>query len=116
MWEKDYKLWKDYHYGRIKRKLSQKEYSEIRANEFAMNLLIPTKLLLVVCGGYHNLESINLNSNDPVVRKLAESFKVPVDVMIVKIHSLITEKERKKSIAKKKILKRQDNIITVKFN
>ena len=56
MFKKDYVFWLMYHKGLINRELTDKEYSEIRASDFAMHLLIPTKTLLKRCKGYENLK------------------------------------------------------------
>lgn len=125
MFKSDYDFWLDYHRGTINRELTKKEYSEIRASEFAMHLLIPTKTLLKVCGGYSNMKNIFYESNSvnsPKIRKLANAFCVPKEVMAIKIACVLkqyeTAQEHKKmrAIDKRRILKKENNIIYAKFN
>lgn len=106
--EDPYKLWLDYHYGLIQRELTDKEYSDIRASEFAMHFLIPDEQLLKECGGYKQLLNINLSCEDKSIQQLAKKFEVPMDVMLIKIWNL---KERKSEFEKndKNIIKRIKN-------
>lgn len=114
----DYNFWLAYHTGKINRKLTEKEYSEIRACEFAMHLLIPTDRLLEMCGGLDNLKNMNIYHNYPVIKELAKAFDVSEDVMILKIDDLINSEkiEKKNKEYKKRIMKKEDNIIYVKFD
>lgn len=119
MFKGDYNFWLAYHYGKIHRKLTEKEYSEIRASEFAMHLLIPTGALLMECGGAENLANMNIFHNYPKIRELANKFKVPEDVMVIKISCILAEMEKeknKKENNRKRVLKRDKNIIYAKFN
>lgn len=108
MQECDYQLWLSYHYGLLKRELTEEEYKEIRASEFAMHFLIPTKQLLKLCGGYKNLPNIDYAR----ISELARLFEVSWEVMQIKIDSLmdLSEEEVNKLVAKqdslsKKIIK-----------
>lgn len=115
----DYSFWIAYHYGKINRKLTEKEYNEIRASDFAMHLLIPTELLLRECGGAENLTQIDIYHDFLIIRKLANQFKVPEGVMAVKISWVLAkiEKEKMKKVNnRKRILKKDNNIIYTKFN
>ncbi len=93
MEKSNYQFWLDYHSGLIKRKLSEDEYKEIVANEFAMHFLIPTKQLLKLCGGYKGLYSIDGARE----KELASLFEVPLEVMKIKINYL---KESKSKVIK----------------
>lgn len=98
MKESDYQLWLYYHYGLLKRELTEEEYKEIRASEFAMHFLIPTKQLLKLCGGYKNLPNIDFVR----ISELAKLFKVSWEVMQIKIHTLmeLSEEEVNKLVVK----------------
>lgn len=115
MRKKDYKLWVAYHHGKINRELTEKEYSEIRAFEFAMHLLIPTDKLLEVCGGFDNLKYYR---NYLMINRLANYFCVPKDVMLFKFDYLIEKGkvEKNKVDVKKRIKKREKNIVFVNFD
>lgn len=95
-----YQLWLNYHYGLIQRELTKEEYSEIRACEFAMHFLIPDEYLLKECGGYNKLSNITLSCEDKFVKNLAERFKVPIDVMLIKIADLIKRNQESKKETK----------------
>ena len=118
MKKSNYNLWLAYHYGNINRKLTKKEYCEIRACEFAMHLLIPTEAVLEICGGLDSLKNMNIYHNYPVIKKLAQKFCVPEDVMLFKLDYLIKEKnlEESKNNVKTRILKKEGKIIFVDFD
>lgn len=120
MFKGDYDFWLDYHSGKINRNLTKEEYSEIRASDFAMHLLIPTEALLKECGGYTKLENIFESENYAEMRKLADKFHVPVKAMIIKISYVlegveIAKEKNHKGKIRKRVLKKDNNVIYVKF-
>lgn len=114
----DYHLWIGYHYGQIKRKLTKKEYEEIRTCEFAMHLLVPTDKVLEICGGLNNLKKMDIYRNYAIVKKLAKQFCVTEDVMLFKLSYLIhkDENEEKEGNVKKRIKKRDGKIVFINFD
>lgn len=117
MYKSDYQFWLAYHSGKINRRLTKKEYSEIRASDFAMHLLIPTDKLLEKCGGLDILKGIDINYNYRIIKNLARVFYVPEEVMAIKINYIKNKKNTDNKItSKEKILKKEGNIIFVNFN
>lgn len=122
MFRGDCDFWLAYHRGEIQRDLTEKEFREIRASEFAMHLLIPTKELLKECGGYNNIKNIIILSDVSRIRELANRFKVPVEVMSIKISYILKEYEKKQERKKlgkqfrRRVLKKENNVIYTKFN
>ncbi len=106
-----FKFWYDYHNGRINRKLTEEESSRIVIYDDWMNQLVPTDELLRIVGDLDNLMHTN-------IKKLAKKFGVLDGIISCKINYLIEEhnNETKKDQIKKKILKKEGNIITVNFN
>ena len=105
MKESFYSLWIDYHSGNINRALTEREYSEIRACDFSMHLLIPTKALLKMCGGLNKLKQMDIYHNNDVIRKMALAFRVPEEVMFFKMDYIIKQENNNKFI--KRILKKK---------
>ncbi len=104
-----FQLWVDYSLGKIQRKLTKKEQSEIDASTFAMHLLIPTNSLLRLCNGLQNMEA--LSNCDFVIEALAEKFWVPKEVMFIKMKGLLQEKPEllPEEIGKGSFLKRKND-------
>lgn len=118
MQKRDYNLWIDYHHGEINRKLSEDEYSEIAACDFAMRLLIPTDTLLKMCGGWNNLENMDIIHSPKMIKRLSDIFLVPEEVMLLKLDYLMKQKKKDENriSVKKRILKREGNVIFTDFN
>ena len=111
MKQSDYKLWLDYRYGEIDRALTEKEYQEILASDFAMHLLVPTKALLEKCGGIENLKNMKIWENFTLITKWAKEFCVSVDVVIIKIICLQKREEFMSLVEEKRKNKQKERIL-----
>ncbi len=110
MMRSDYQLWLEYHCGSIQRKLTERELKEIRAFDFALHLLVPQNVLLDKLGGYENLKNMHIYHNYPLIKKLAKEFNVNEELILVQLDNIF-----KKNDTKQKVLKKEDNIVYVKF-
>lgn len=118
MHKRDFNFWIRYHEGKIKRKLTKEEYSEIRASDFAMYLLIPEKALLNVCGGKENFAKIDTYYNYSLIKELANYFEVPAEVMLIRVSSMLKKIELenlKKERNRTRVLQKKNNVFYVKF-
>ena len=111
MKQSDYKLWLDYRYGEIDRALTEKEYHEILASDFAMHLLVPTDALLEKCGGIENLKNMKIWENFKLIMKWAKEFCVSEDVVIIKIICLQRREDFLKQVEEKKKNKQRERIL-----
>lgn len=115
----DYYFWLAYHYGGVGRPLTKNELKEVRASDFAMELLVPTDVVLKKCGGLDNLKKLDIYHDSSLTRRLAQEFEVPEEVVRCKLYSLIYDKEKenetRKPDAMKKIKKVNGNVISVNF-
>lgn len=110
------KFWYEYKTGIIKRNLTKEEEQEIRANDFAMHLLLPTESFKRV------LKKLKLDgyNNEQIVIKLSENFRVPPIVVLVKLNEfenkpkIIQNKIINFEEAKKRIKRKNQNIINNK--
>ena len=78
MYKKDYNLWVRYHKGQINRELTEEEYKDIKASDFAMHFLVPTKALIQECGGLSAIENADFFNDYYKVFYLADIFCVPI--------------------------------------
>lgn len=99
----DVDLWVEYHRNR-KSYYSEKEKSEIRACEFAMHLLIPTKNLLQMVD-LEDFYKDSLTGKMLTIQKIAEVFDVPEVAVSIKLEELV---EKNIILPKDKILERID--------
>lgn len=131
MTRKTYEMWLNYHKGLINLKdLSIEDKKEIRASEFAMDLLVPTPVITDLC--IKHVGSLkNAQYNQSFIRILSDYFEVEKEVIMCKIDSLVNLKKdrydkieinhkkdpffKSKVLTKKRIIKKEDNIIHVKF-
>ena len=99
-----------YHYGGIQGKLTERELEEFRAFDFALHLLVPQNVLLEKLGGYENLKNMNIYHNYPLVKKLAKDFHVNEDLILIQLDNIFKQKP-----TKQKVLRKEENMIYVKF-
>lgn len=119
----DYKVWEEYHYNKTNRKLTEEEFAELRANEFAMHLLVPTDSLLKDCGGYEKMKEIYLGDFSfkmRFVEKLAKMYIVSAEIILFKMEHIIFNQnyanvQKINKTEKNKVLKRTKNIVYVDF-
>ena len=78
------RLWRDYKLGYLNRNLTSDEQIEVDNCEMAMNLLLPTKSFLNL---YNKLQSEGWTEIQ-VFNILCMTFRVPAEVIQVKIHEL----------------------------
>ena len=120
-------LWYKYHLGYINRKLTAEECNGIRACEYVMYHCIPEKALLEKCGGVVNL--VNLLSIDDheaihrLARALANEFSVDEKMMFIRLQELYKTyleqqkpKQDKHEKLKKRIFRKEGNVLFVKFD
>lgn len=110
MYRSDYDFFLKYLSGKINRKLTEKEYEEVRASMFAMYLLIPEETIINVCGGIEEVNKINYYDSSKI-QHLANIFQVPYSLMAVRLELLKKEKNK----LKPRILKKEGNIIYLGF-
>ncbi len=110
MTRNDYRLWLAYHCGSIQGKLTARELEKFRAFDFALHILVPQNILLDKLGGYNKLQNLNIYHNYPLIKKLAKEFCVTEDLILIQLANIL-----KKNHTKQKVLKKEDNIIYVKF-
>lgn len=123
MFKSDYKLWLDYHNKKIDHELTEKEKSEIRASEFAMNLLVPADHLVQLCEGYENLLKIwstDIYFRPMFIDKIAKMLLVPYEVVFFKMQDIVNNYksgyfEKTPTKVNDKILKKEKNITFVNF-
>ena len=96
MYKKDFELWLDYHKNPGNREYTEEEMKEIRASDFAMDLLVPTDSFLEYCGGIEKLKRSDIITLNITINKAAEYFKVPTEVIAVKVKELQKEEQEKK--------------------
>jgi len=82
----EYKLWCDYHLGRINRPFTKEEEREILANEFAMHLLVPTEAVHNLAKQHGGLEG--LISSMYRVQTFADLFGVSPEVFYFKVKEM----------------------------
>ena len=85
----DIDLWVEYHNNK-KRIYTKKEMSEIRACEFAMHLLVPTKNLLTMVD-IEEFKNDSITGQMLTIQKLAETFNVPYVVVSIKLEELVNK-------------------------
>ena len=78
------RLWRDYKLGNLERELTSDEQIEVDNCEMAMNLLLPTKSFLNL---YNKLQSEGWTEVQ-VFNILCMTFRVPAEVVQVKLHEL----------------------------
>ena len=86
MKQMEYKLWCDYHLGRVDRPFTPDEEREIRANEFAMHLLVPTDAVKSLALKHGGLEA--LISSMYRIEAFAELFDVAPEVFYFKVKEM----------------------------
>ncbi len=96
MYKKDYNLWVRYHKGQINRELTEEEYKDIKASDFAMHFLVPTKALIQECGGLSAIENADFFNDYYKVFYLANIFCVPIEVIQIKLEYILKEIEKAK--------------------
>lgn len=102
MTKEDYELWINYHMN-PKSNYTKEEMSEIRASEFAMDLLIPTDKLLELCGGIKIIKEMNDVEIIRLIKHLKDVFDVDEEVLYIKINKVIKhDNERNVKKLKKK--------------
>ena len=103
-----YKLWVDYHYG-IKKDFTADEKKEIFACEFAMHLLVPTKVINKQIKNMGGIEAIKNNPNK--IKELANFYDVPNEVIWFKLNYMEQQKSKKNFVKRlcKQIHKRNNN-------
>ena len=112
MTKEDYSLWVNYHLGNVKlSELNKREIKEIQASEFAMHLLVPTKSILKMIGGEGYL--LSAASDEEVLEKLSEHFRVDRHVVLFKLQTLI-RKNKIKEVSKRKVKSVNGNLIKIK--
>lgn len=99
----DVDLWVNYHQNR-KKYYTEKELSEIRACEFAMHLLIPTKSLLQMVDLKEYYKD-SVTGKMLTIQKLADTFNVPTIAVSIKLDELV---ERNIILPKNKIMELVD--------
>lgn len=102
-----YKLWCDYHLGRINRELTSEEVDEIEASEFAMHLLVPTSAVETISKNNGGLA--NLIKDVDTIESYAKLFNVEKEVFYFKIKYLLNEYEPnfiKESVARLSLIDR----------
>lgn len=100
MLKEDYELWKKYRLGLLKRTPTQQEISEIRACEFAMELLLPTSAILNITKNYGDLEFVIRSS--AIMKIISDKFRVDIEVATIKIQSLINIQKEDNCLVKAK--------------
>lgn len=83
------RLWRDYKLGKLNRNLTEEEQIEIEDCDFAMNLLLPTKSFVNL---YKQLQNEGW-SELQVFNILCMTFRVPADVVLVKLHEINNKEE-----------------------
>lgn len=99
----DYNLWIAYKEGKINiDSLNEKGISNIRACEFAMNLLLPDNILMDELKS--QIESPSILSNYYYLEQLAIKYEVPTKVFQIKVRDLrkrlLTDKTKTKRLLK----------------
>lgn len=99
MYKEDFELWIDYHKTDGNKEYTKKQLEEIRACEFAMNLLVPIDSFLEYCGGIEKIRKADIITINIIINKAAEYFKVPTEVISVRVKEL--QKEEKGKVKRK---------------
>lgn len=115
MFKNDFNFWLNYHKGEFIGPLTEKQLKEIRACEFAMQLLLPTEIFLECCGGYKKM--VEIYQDPKKISIVAASFRVEEEVVRMKMEYLIQKHEeqiqrRKKPFQKikRKYFKRKNKV------
>lgn len=96
----NYQFLLDVYQGKIKRKLTDEELKELKDNEFVMSFLISTPVLLKYCGGYEmikkivNLDGLALSN---YMEWLSKIFNVDPELILIKMASIVYEREKEKN-------------------
>ncbi len=107
----DYKLWVYYHSGAINRELTLEEQREIDAYDLAMHLLIPTKSLLRFLDSLDNFPLVYWGETE----FLATVFKVPLEVMEIRLKDLKKNKKIYKDNGERRKVLKKGNAIFLEF-
>mgnify|MGYP007069971878 CR=1 FL=1 len=113
-----YKLLVSYTKGLIDvNELTDKEKQDLNADIFALNLLVPKDRLIKECTNFYE-DIDDVQYNDPYVDYLACKFQVEPILIRCQIESILygDMREKQKEENKKKILKRENNVLYVDFN
>ena len=113
-----YKLLVNYTKGLIDvNELTDKEKKDLTADLFALNLLVPKEMLISECKKFF-VDNDDVQYNNPYIDYLASKFQVDSILIRCQIDSIlygdIREKQKEKN--KKKVLRREDNVLYVDFN
>lgn len=113
-----YKLLVNYTKGLIDvNELTDKEKKDLTADIFALNLLVPKEMLISECKKFF-VDIDDAQYNNPYIDYLASKFQVDSILIRCQIDSIlygdIREKQKEKN--KKKVLRRENNVLYVDFN
>lgn len=112
-----YKLLISYTKGLIDvNNLTEEEKKDLNADIFALNLLVPKHLLIKECEKFFS-DIEDAQYNNPYIDYLASIFQVDSILIRCQMDSIVYDKmkEKKKTINKSKILKRDNNVLYVDF-
>lgn len=104
-----YKLWCDWHLGRVTRELSKGEAEEIMASDFAMHLLVPTSAVKKMAQKYGGLQEL-VSSMDKV-EMFSDIFGVAPEVFYFKVKSMIENEIDEVNLYMPKNTKRKTSLL-----
>lgn len=106
MEETDFQFWIDYYQGKMPLPLTKEQYIKIKTGDFVMNSLVSDQALIHCCGGIELLTKLVLAEDGcsfPQIDWLSHVFRVPREVMEIRITQVALklsskEKEKQKRI------------------